>query len=68
MENKIKVLRAINNLTQEDLTHELDVTRQTINSIEKGKYDPSLSLTFKISERFKTPIEDIFSYAKDSLK
>ncbi len=68
MENKIKVLRAMNNLTQEDLAAELGVTRQTINSIEKGKYDPSLSLAFKISERFKCKIEDIFSFQKDSQK
>ncbi len=49
MKNKIKVLRAERNMTQEDLAIEVQVSRQTINAIEKGKFDPSLPLAFKIS-------------------
>lgn len=62
MKNKIKVFRAMNDLTQEDLAHEVGVTRQTILAIEKGKYDPSLELAFRISNRFGVHIEEIFSY------
>lgn len=60
MKNCLKVLRAKQNLTQEALANELGVSRQTINAIEKGKYDPSLPLAFKISRLFAMPIEDIF--------
>lgn len=62
MKNKIKVFRAMYDLTQEDLAHEVGVTRQTILAIEKGKYDPSLDLAFKISRRFKVTIEEVFTY------
>jgi putative transcriptional regulator len=62
MKNKLKVYRAMHDLTQEDLANELKVTRQTIISIEKHKYDPSLSLAFKIARFFKVKIEDIFLY------
>jgi putative transcriptional regulator len=62
MKNKIKVYRAMNDLTQEALAHELGVTRQTILAIEKGKYDPSLDLAFKISRFFKVSVEEIFPY------
>lgn len=61
MENNIKVLRAIKGITQEDLAKALGVSRQTINAIEKGKYNPSLDLAFKISAYFETTIEDIFT-------
>lgn len=60
MINRLKVLRAEHDLTQADLAHDLGVSRQTINAIEKGKFDPSLSLAFKISRRFDMPIEAIF--------
>ncbi|CAM4099131.1 MULTISPECIES: helix-turn-helix transcriptional regulator [Gillisia] len=60
MKNKIKVLRAEYELTQEQLAEKVDVSRQTINAIEKGKFDPSLPLAFKISKLFKMSIEDIF--------
>ncbi|MCH1491135.1 MAG: helix-turn-helix transcriptional regulator [Luminiphilus sp.] len=63
MKNKLKVLRAERDWTQADLACQLDVTRQTINAIEKGKYDPSLPLAFKIAEVFGIPIEQIFSPA-----
>jgi putative transcriptional regulator len=60
MKNRIKVLRAERNMTQADLAAEVQVTRQTINAIETGKFDPSLSLAFKISRLFDLPIENIF--------
>ncbi|KYK27774.1 XRE family transcriptional regulator [Thermoplasmatales archaeon SG8-52-1] len=62
MKNKIKVFRAMHDLTQEALANKLSVTRQTILAIEKGKYDPSLELAFKIAEVFDVKIEDIFLY------
>ena len=60
MKNNLKVYRAMHDLTQEDLAKELKVTRQTIIAIEKLKYNPSLSLAFKIAKFFKVQIEDIF--------
>jgi len=62
MKNKIKVFRAMNDLTQEDLAQAIGVTRQTILAIEKGKYVPSLDLAFRIARHFKANIEEIFSY------
>lgn len=62
MKNRIKVHRAIHDLTQEALADKLHVTRQTINAIEKGKYDPSLELAFKLSQLFEVPIEELFVY------
>ena len=60
MKNRLKVLRAERDWTQADLAGRLDVSRQTINAIEKGKYDPSLPLAFRISRVFALPIEEIF--------
>ncbi len=65
MKNKIKIFRAMQDLTQEDLAKQLGVTRQTIIAIEKEKYDPSLILAFKIVRFFKVQIEDIFIYPED---
>ncbi|MDD1710649.1 MAG: helix-turn-helix transcriptional regulator [Methanoregulaceae archaeon] len=62
MKNRIKVFRAMHDLTQDALAHELGVTRQTILAIEKGKYDPSLDLAFKIARYFKVSIEDVFTF------
>jgi putative transcriptional regulator len=62
MKNKLKVYRAMHDLTQEDLAKKLRVTRQTIISIEKGKYDPSLALAFRIARLLEVKIEDIFQY------
>lgn len=62
MENNLKVWRAKKDLTQEELAKELKVTRQTINAIETGRYDPSLELAFKISNYFNAKIENIFTY------
>jgi putative transcriptional regulator len=61
VKNRLKVLRAERNWTQEDLAARLGVSRQTVNAIETGKYDPSLPLAFKLSHLFGQPIEDIFS-------
>ncbi len=60
MKNRLKVLRAENDFTQADLAIKLEVSRQTVNAIEKGKFDPSLPLAFKISKLFELPIEEIF--------
>jgi putative transcriptional regulator len=60
MRNRLKVFRAMHDLTQEDLARKLEVTRQTIIAIEKGKYDPSLKLAFGIAGFFKVSIEDVF--------
>lgn len=62
MKNKIKVFRAMHDLTQEDLATAIGVTRQTILAIEKGKYVPSLDLAFKIARYFQVSIEDVFQY------
>ena len=62
MKNRIKVLRAERNMTQEELATEVQVSRQTINAIETGKFDPSLPLAFKISRLFQLAIEEIFQY------
>lgn len=61
MKNRLKVLRAERDMTQADLALALDVSRQTVNSIEKGKFDPSLPLAFKIARLFGCRIEDVFS-------
>lgn len=60
MKNKLRVLRAEREWSQTDLADLLGVSRQTISSLEKGRYDPSLPLAFKISRLFGTAIEDIF--------
>jgi putative transcriptional regulator len=60
MKNKLKVLRAERDMTQADLADSLAVSRQTINAIEKGKFDPSLPLAFKISKLFELSIEEVF--------
>ena len=61
MKNRLKVLRAERNWSQADLADRLDVSRQSVNAIETGKYDPSLPLAFKIAAVFGLPIEQIFS-------
>ncbi len=61
MKNRLKVLRAEKDWTQAELADRLKVSRQTVNAIEKGKYDPSLSLAFRISRVFKLPIEKVFT-------
>ena len=60
MENRLKVLRAERDWSQGDLAERLAVSRQSVNAIETGKYDPSLPLAFRIAELFERPIEEIF--------
>ena len=60
MKNRLKVLRAERDWSQADLADRLEVSRQTINALETGKYDPSLPLAFKIARLFDQPIEAIF--------
>jgi putative transcriptional regulator len=61
MRNKLPELRAARDMTQGDLADALNVSRQTINALEKGRYDPSLPLAFAIARLFKCRIEDVFS-------
>ncbi len=67
MKNKIKVFRAMHDMTQEDLAQAVGVTLQTILAIEKGKYVPSLDLAFKIARNFHVTIEEVFQYENTSL-
>lgn len=62
VKNKLKVFRAMNDLTQEQLADKIGVSRQTVIAIESNKYLPSLGLAFKIAKLFKVKIEDIFNY------
>ncbi len=61
MNNRLKVLRAERNWSQQDLAERLGVSRQSVNAIETGKYDPSLPLAFRIANLFALPIEAIFT-------
>ena len=61
MNNRLKVLRAERNWSQQDLAERLGVSRQSVNAIETGKYDPSLPLAFRIADLFEARIEEIFS-------
>jgi putative transcriptional regulator len=63
MKNRLKVLRAERDWNQADLADRLEVSRQSVNAIETGKYDPSLPLAFRIARLFDLPIEQIFSDA-----
>lgn len=67
MKNRLKVLRAERDWTQADLAVALDVSRQTVNAIETGKYDPSLPLAFRIARLFGRAIEEIFDPEEVSL-
>ncbi len=62
MTNAIRILRARDELTQEDLARKVGVTRQTILAIEKNKYVPSLELAFKIARTFRAEVEEVFQY------
>ena len=66
MKNRLKVLRAERDWTQADLAERLEVSRQTVNAIENGKYDPSLPLAFGIARLFGTTIEEIFDPGEQS--
>lgn len=60
MKNRLKVLRAMRDWSQADLAEKLEVSRQSVNAIETGKYDPSLPLAFRIADLFELSIEEIF--------
>ena len=62
MKNNIRELRNENSIRQEDLANAVDVTRQSINAIENGKYNPTLLLAYKISKYFNKKIEDVFLF------
>ena len=65
MKNRLKVLRAERNWSQSQLADRLQVSRQTVNAIETGKYDPSLPLAFRIARLFGRSIESVFEPAQD---
>ena len=67
MQNRLKELRMERNWSQADLAERLDVSRQTVNSLERGKYDPSLPLAFRIAGVFGLAIETIFIPEKENL-
>jgi putative transcriptional regulator len=67
MKNRLRVLRAEREWSQGELAHRLNVSRQTVNAIETGKYDPSLPLAFRIARLFSQPIETIFEPSPDEL-
>ena len=60
MKNRLRVLRAERKWSQQDLAQQLEVSRQSVNAIETGKYDPSLPLAFRIADVFELAIEEIF--------
>lgn len=65
MKNKIKVFRAMNDMTQQDLAEQIDVSRQTINSIENNRYVPSTVLALKLSKVFEVEVNELFELEKD---
>lgn len=65
MKNRLEKLRKANGIKQEELAEVLEVSRQTIGSLENGRYNPSILLAFKISRYFGMPIEEIFIYEED---
>jgi len=68
MKNRLKVLRAERNWSQADLAAQLEVSRQSVNAIETGKFDPSLPLAFKLARLFGARIEEIFTEDEDAGK
>ena len=65
MKNRLEELRKARNISQEELAAALEVSRQTIGSLERGRYNPSILLAFKIARYFDLTIEDIFIYEED---
>lgn len=68
MKNRLKVLRAMRDWSQQDLAERLAVSRQSVNAIETGRYDPSLPLAFRIAEIFELAIEQVFEPERESSK
>jgi len=67
LKNRIKVYRAINDWTQEELARRVNVTRKTINTVENGKYVPSAYLALKIARAFGVPVEELFQIDDDTV-
>lgn len=67
MENRLRELRELKNLTQEDIAEKVGVSRQTIISLEKGKYNPSIFLAYKLSRIFSLNIEDVFIFHDEEI-
>lgn len=65
MKNRLRELRRQNQMTQEELSRRVGVSRQSIVAIETGKYDPSLNLAFKLAQEFNCSIEDIFLFEEE---
>ncbi len=65
LKNHLEEIRKASKISQEELAKALKVSRQTIGSLENGRYNPSITLAFKIANYFKMPIEDIFIYEED---
>jgi len=68
LNNRLEEIRKRRGITQEDLADALEVSRQTIGSLENGRYNPSILLAFKIAKYFDMRIEDIFIYEEDAMK
>ena len=66
MKNRLEALRKSHGVSQEELAADLEVSRQTIGSLEHGRYNPSIILAFKLARYFNTTIEDIFIYEEDA--
>ncbi len=67
MKNKIRVFRAEREITQEELANSVGLSRQTINSIEKGKFIPSVITAWKIAKYFEAPIEEVFKFEDEEI-
>ena len=67
LKNKLKVYRAMNDWTQEELARRVDVTRKTINTVENGKFVPSTYLALKIARTFGVPVEELFQIDDDDI-
>lgn len=65
MNNRLKELRKLAGWSQAELAERLDISRQSVNAVETGRYDPSLPLAFRIARVFGKPIEDVFLFAED---
>lgn len=65
MKNRIKVLRAEKNLSQDELSKSIEVSRQTINAVENGKFNPSVKMALKMSKIFNCTVEEIFQLEED---
>ena len=65
LKNRLRVLRAEKEISQKDLAEEVDLSRQTVNSIERGKFNPSIITALKIAEFFEVPVDEVFQLEKE---